>query len=205
MKNLLLFLLISTTSFAQNKKEQIEILNFRVDSLNTVLSATRDNSTKDISVLNDNIKEISNEVTALKSDLTNLQTSNNKLKTDLEELSMKNLELEAKLEAVELKKTSFKTVKIGNLEVMSEDLGEMSWEFAKMACKNLGDGWRLPTKDELNVLYENKEKIGGFAYNAYWSSTEFENRDAWYKDVTSGRQDYFNKNFNFGVRAVRAF
>jgi hypothetical protein len=41
MKNLLIFLLISTTSFAQNKKEQIEILNFRVDSLNNVLSTAR--------------------------------------------------------------------------------------------------------------------------------------------------------------------
>lgn len=30
---------------------------------------------------------------------------------------------------------------------------------------DLGDGWRLPTKDELNVLYENKDKIGGFASN----------------------------------------
>ncbi|MDC1403624.1 hypothetical protein N8328_04390 [Crocinitomicaceae bacterium] len=90
MKNLLIFLLISTTSFAQNKKEQIEILNFRVDSLNTVLATTRDNSAKDISILNDKIKKVRDE-------LTNLQTSNNKLtkendilKLDLGELSKEN-------------------------------------------------------------------------------------------------------------------
>ena len=122
MKNLLIFLLISTTSFAQNKKEQIEILNFRVDSLNTVLATTRDNSAKDIRELNDKIKKVRDE-------LTNLQTSNNKLskenekfKTDLGELSKKNLELEAKLEAVELEKTSFKTVKIGNQVWTSKNL-----------------------------------------------------------------------------------
>jgi uncharacterized protein (TIGR02145 family) len=122
MKNLLIFLLISTTSFAQNKKEQIEILNFRVDSLNTVLATTRDNSAKDIILLNDKIKKVRDE-------LTNLQTSNNKLtkenekfKTDLGELSKKNLELEAKLEAVELEKTSFKTVKIGNQVWTSKNL-----------------------------------------------------------------------------------
>lgn len=115
MKNLLIFLLISTTSFAQNKKEQIEILNFRVDSLNTVLSATRDNSTKDISVLNDNIKEISNEVTALKSDLTNLQTSNNmltseniKLKTDLTGI---NLKLSQLTEYLSIQKAQFQKLK----------------------------------------------------------------------------------------------
>ncbi len=55
------------------------------------------------------------------------------------------------------------TIKIGNLEVMTEDLGEMNWDDAMKACADLGDGWRLPTKDELNLLYENKEKIGGFA------------------------------------------
>ena len=34
------------------------------------------------------------------------------------------------------------TVKIGDLEVMTEDLGEMSWEDAKKACADLGVGWR---------------------------------------------------------------
>ena len=214
MKNLLIFLLISTTSFAQNKKEQIEILNFRVDSLNTVLATTRDNSDKDISLLNDKIKEISEEVTALKSDLTNLQTSNNKLskenekfKTDLGELSKKNLELEAKVQAVELKKTSFETVKVGNLEVMTKDLGKMKWDEAMAACADLRDGWRLPTKDELNVLYENQDKIefGGFCPAVYWSSTESGTSHAWAQNFDDGFQGGDNKNVNYYVRAVRAF
>ena len=62
------------------------------------------------------------------------------------------------------------TIKIGNLEIMTEDLGRMDWMEATKACADLGDGWRLPTKDELNILYENKDKIGGFAYTYYWSS-----------------------------------
>lgn len=107
MKLLITFLLLSSVSFGQSKKDQIitlktsiDSLNTSIDSLNTVLATTRDNSTKDISSLNDKIKEISDEVTALKSDLTNLQSSNtnltkenDKLKTDLAELSKKNLEL----------------------------------------------------------------------------------------------------------------
>ena len=51
----------------------------------------------------------------------------------------------------------------------------MTWEDAKKACAALGDGWRLPTKDELNILYENKDKIGGLIHqlrSPYWSSTE---------------------------------
>ena len=41
------------------------------------------------------------------------------------------------------------TIQIGNLEVMTGSLGKMPWNEAKKACENLGDGWRLPTKDEL--------------------------------------------------------
>ena len=59
------------------------------------------------------------------------------------------------------------SIKIGELAIMTEDLGLMNWEDAKKACADLGDGWRLPTKDELNILYENKAKIGGFCGGYY--------------------------------------
>ena len=99
------------------------------------------------------------------------------------------------------------TVKIGNLEIMTEDLGQMDWREATKACADLGDGWRLPTRDELNILFENKDKIGGFANNLYWSSTESDNDDvAWRQDFTTGNQFSANKNhLGDGVRSVRAF
>ena len=99
------------------------------------------------------------------------------------------------------------TIKIGNLEVMTEDLeGRYTWDDAMKACADLGDGWRLPTKDELNLLYENKEKIGGFATNYYWSSTEGDFDDAWEQDFTTGFQlDTYHKDYTYYVRAVRAF
>ena len=97
------------------------------------------------------------------------------------------------------------TVKIGNLEVMTEDLGEMKWEEAKKACKNLGDGWRLPSKDELNLLYKNKEKIGGFANSYYWSSTEYElNSLIWIQDFVNGNQYYDEIESSNDVNTVRA-
>ena len=97
------------------------------------------------------------------------------------------------------------TVKIGNLEVMTEDLGEMKWGEAKKACKNLGDGWRLPSKSELNLLYKNKEKIGGFANSYYWSSTENDNNNAWKQNFNNGNQNNNNKNNTNYVRPVRGF
>ena len=99
----------------------------------------------------------------------------------------------------------FSTVKIGNLEVMTEDLGWMYWDRAMKACADLGDGWRLPTKEEFNVLYENKDEIGGFANNYYWSSTEGDNLDAWGQNFLDGLQFPSFKDYFSYVRAVRAF
>ena len=105
------------------------------------------------------------------------------------------------------------TIKIGNLEVMAEDpkrtskyRGFFDFEEAKKVCENLGDGWRLPTKDELNVLYKNKDKIGGFAGISYWSSAEYGIDYAWVQDFSDGKQKKKPKgNDYFSVRAVRAF
>ena len=87
---------------------------------------------------------------------------------------------------------------------MSDNLGLMSWHEAIVACKSLGPGWRLPTKDELNMFYENKEEIGGFANYYYWSSTEFDNVSAWVQVFSNGNQSILNKFNSFYVRAVRA-
>ena len=92
---------------------------------------------------------------------------------------------------------------INGLEV-SDDLGMMNWHEAKIACKTLRKGWRLPTKDELSMLYENKEEIGGFANYFYWSSTEDAHNNAWSQVFNDGNQFYASKTNTLYVRAVRA-
>ena len=89
-------------------------------------------------------------------------------------------------------------------EVYPKDLeGLFNWTEAKKACKDLGEGWRLPTKEELNEIYKNRD--GGFADSNYWSSTEADNGNAWFQYFDSGNQFYGGKDFyNFSVRAVRA-
>jgi len=100
------------------------------------------------------------------------------------------------------------TVKIGNLEIAEKDFVEkMTWEAAKKACADLGDGWRLPTKDELNILFENKDKIGGFSENNYWSSLEIDSEFALARYFTDKQQsdDRNNafKSSTYRVRIVR--
>ena len=94
--------------------------------------------------------------------------------------------------------------KIGNLEVALTDLGRFTWLDASEECAKLGDGWRLPTKDELNVLYQNKDKIGGFEIGYYWSSTEYNDNDACNQFFSGGEQSYGPKGYNNPVRAVRS-
>ena len=80
----------------------------------------------------------------------------------------------------------------------------MTWDDAMKACADLGDGWRLPTKDELNLLYENKEKIGGFAHSDYWSSYGYDARHAMAQNFFTGKKGYGKvKKTRLYARAVR--
>jgi hypothetical protein len=91
-----------------------------------------------------------------------------------------------------------------HFEVYPTDLGQMTWNEAKEACADLGNGWRLPTKDELNLIYENKDVVGGFDDNFYWSSTELGSNSAWGQNFGNGYQYYYYKSYTNYVRAVRA-
>jgi hypothetical protein len=99
-----------------------------------------------------------------------------------------------------------KTIKIGNLLVAQYDFPDnLSWEDAKTACVSLGKGWRLPTKVELNILYLNKKKIGGFNEDgSYWSSTIYNSNNAWSQYLGEGTQTEDHRYYSsIHVRAVR--
>jgi hypothetical protein len=79
--------------------------------------------------------------------------------------------------------------------------------------KTYGD-WYLPSKEELNLMYQNKATInttaranGGsdFAISYYWSSSEGNSDDAWMQDFDQGYPINDNKYYVLYVRAVRAF
>jgi len=74
--------------------------------------------------------------------------------------------------------------------------------FASDTC--YGD-WYLPSKYELNLLYEEKDVVGLFADANYWSSSENNRWSAWFQYFGDGVQGPNLKDNTFRVRAIRAF
>lgn len=90
--------------------------------------------------------------------------------------------------------------------ILDEDC--FSWYDAKTVCRNLViDGyrdWFLPDKEELNQLYLQRNAVGGFADDIYWSSTECDANYVWTRDFGDGGQNCYSKDFSGRVRAVRS-
>lgn len=101
-----------------------------------------------------------------------------------------------------------KPIKIGKLMIAQYDFPDkMEHGDGRRACMKLGNGWRMPTKTELKIMHQNKEKIGNFHLSAYWSSTSVEGDAAyaWWQTFS----DYVNQNFEAkyeknSVRAVKS-
>lgn len=92
-----------------------------------------------------------------------------------------------------------------------EDLSKIAtWTDAKDFCSNYEvdscKDWRLPTSDELTLIYKSlhQKGKGNFDNNIYWSSSESDSY-AWYQNFASGTMSSTFKEAKACVRAVRAF
>jgi hypothetical protein len=105
-----------------------------------------------------------------------------------------------------------KPIKIGNILVAENDIPEdLNLEDAKKACQALGKGWRLPTYAEMNIIFKNRDKIGGFEENMYWTSSVLNSNlgvsfKFWYSSKNSklGHKGSSQKSFLLYVRAVKS-
>ena len=97
-------------------------------------------------------------------------------------------------------------------EVAGTDAGVMTWNEAMKkydGTKYNSDGWRLPTKDELDLIYKNKDKIHGLNLTGslpagwYWSSTPVNDSLAYDQRFSDGSQFNYFRGFGSSVRCVR--
>lgn len=92
----------------------------------------------------------------------------------------------------------------------------MTWHEAVFVARRKqalcqGD-WRLPTAEELHVLFNNRAAIGGFNQSGtgqeawYWSSKEYGSvvgKEAWIERFSNGDKCLSSKNDDLSVRFVR--
>lgn len=113
-----------------------------------------------------------------------------------------------------------------NTMLIIANQGSISNDYAAGLCANYtvtesgvtyGD-WYLPSKEELNLMYQNKATIDATAqanggsvfasgawFSLYWSSTEISNNDAWCQYFGGGGQANCDKDGTRRVRAIRSF
>ena len=101
-----------------------------------------------------------------------------------------------------------------NMFVTPQDAsGTLNWKAAMKYAADLDahghQDWALPTKAELNVLFENSAKVGGFNQSGcgfagwYWSSTQDGDFFAWQRRFSDGVQEWIHKVDDVSVRPVR--
>ena len=97
--------------------------------------------------------------------------------------------------------------------VSPKDAGPMPWKKAMNIHEQLGEGWRLPTFDELKTMYQTigqgATNSGQFADGLYWSATFYDEYQARLLKFSDGNASYhYNRAVEqrkFRVRAVRDF
>lgn len=83
-----------------------------------------------------------------------------------------------------------------------------TWQNAVNKCRQKGEGWYLPSKEELQMIYKNRNSIKGdglqwFKQNDYWSSSQRNNYDAYTVNFSDGSIDYFGKDDVKNCRCVK--
>ena len=74
----------------------------------------------------------------------------------------------------------------GNSNTITIIANQGSGNYAAKLCSDFAvngfSDWYLPSRAELAMLYQNRIAIGGFDGSiSYWSSTEYNSNNAWYK------------------------
>jgi hypothetical protein len=107
--------------------------------------------------------------------------------------------------------TGAKGVKIGTGAANTSKIiaKQGSGTYAAKLCRKYRGGnfsdWFLPSKAELNQLFLHRNKLTGLSATNYWSSTEFDQNNAYDQEFGGGFKFADDKSFTIHVRAVRAF
>ncbi len=95
-----------------------------------------------------------------------------------------------------------------------QDQGKSNWDQSKNIISNPVNhssnatkftDWRLPTIEELKLIYTFKDKIGNFSPMGYWSSSEVDGENAWIYNFGDNFTESNGKYRMKYIRSVREF
>jgi hypothetical protein len=112
------------------------------------------------------------------------------------------IEYELKQVGATPEKTFLQEVKFPKMEIHLAP-EKMPWEKAMDYAKNLGDGWRLPTKEELQAYAPQLNKMG--IVGDFWSGStvSYATNLAWFVTLGNGYTSNNLKSYSYGVVCVR--
>lgn len=108
---------------------------------------------------------------------------------------------------------SYEAIYVGDLNTNIIVDKQGNGVYAAIICRNAAkitnnefySDWYLPSKYELNLLYQQRNLVGNFTSDMYWSSTEADASKAWAQSFSNGIMSSDPKSVIRRVRAIRAF
>lgn len=97
-----------------------------------------------------------------------------------------------------------------NGHIDHKDRAIATWAEAVSACEEKGEGWRLPTIDELEKIYRGRHSIGSslgfqrFQPTVFWSSSQRNAYSMYGLDFSDGSMTYVSKTTQSSYRCVRS-
>lgn len=191
MKTILLlsFFLLAGITFSQSKKEQIEQLNNRVDSLKSVISSERVDNSKKISTLEssktyleeryneleNNYNSLVNKVSTLSIDL---QTSNAERASKQQTINDLQTQLQTKKDSLDLIKAELEKLKPAPKPVVVNNSTNQVTQTG--SYKSVKIGTQTWTTENLNVsTFRNGDQIPEAKTKEEWEKAGKEGRPAW--------------------------
>ncbi len=145
-------MIVTNTVFSQSKKEQNDVLNKRVDSLNQILNFERNVNVEKINILNSNILNLQSQITSLNLKIENLKKE---LENSEAKVSSKNTELQQTQIELEKQKNNFK-IRMDSLSLVLEQIYKLN-----QSSNSSYEKWnQYKTIDDLIMHFNHNEIIG---------------------------------------------
>lgn len=207
---LLILLLLIKVSFSQSKKEQIELLTNRVDSLNQVVSSQGkiiNDKISQISVLNAKITNLESSISSLHVDMSKLnleiQGNKNEILAKSQQLSNLQKQLKTKTDSLSLVLSELEKLKpapkpliVNNTNTNSNATNQVT---QTGSFKSVKIGTQIWMTENLNVsTFRNGEPIPEAKTDEEWKAAGTQGKPAWcYYDNDSKNGAKYGKLYNW--------